>query len=90
MSLLADMNLDDEQEVTEFIQKYGTLGGEALARRLEMTGPALAQRGNFISEYVFIRNVAFALRRNGYIAGAVFYESRCDKIYKYLPLSDRW
>lgn len=76
-----DLNLDDETECVEFLEKYGTLKGRALANRLGLKGRGSATAATALSNYAWNKRTGQSLRSTGDINDAVKYEEICDKIY---------
>lgn len=76
-----DLNLDDEEECTDFILKYRTLKGRALANRLGLKGRGSVAAANALSNYAWNKRTATFLRLAGEIESAQKYEKICDWIY---------
>jgi hypothetical protein len=79
---IMELNLDDEQEVEEFINNHGTRKGRLLANRLGLRGKGSTKLATALSNYVWNKHTAMALRRDGMIGTALEYEAICDSIYK--------
>ena len=90
MKSINDWNLDDENEVNEFLDLFGTMKGRALANRLGAKGKGAAKNANNLSAYAWNKNAAMKLCRAGNIAEACRYEMICDNIYKELPPEIKW
>lgn len=76
-----DLNLDDQTECVEFLEKYGTLKGRALANRLNLKGKGSSRAATALSNYAWNKRTANWLRSMGDINDAIKYEEICDKIY---------
>jgi len=85
-----DLNLDDENEVEDFLATYGTLKGRALANRLEITGAGCVRRANNLSGYAWNKHTAIACRKRGEIEDALRYEAICERIYGRMDRRDQW
>lgn len=83
-------NLDDPEEVQNFIDEFGALKGHALARRLGFTGTGCVERANALSAYAWNKHTAIAQRKIGNIAAALRYEAICNTVYATLHINDRW
>ena len=84
------INLDDENEVAEFIEKYKTTKGRRLANLLGLRGKGCVKVANNISCYAWNKFTAIGLRELGKIEKAQMYEGICDRIYKGLPSEVKW
>lgn len=77
-----DINLDDEQECSEFVLTYDPCSDGVIAQYLgisnEKDGVLLANR---LMQFARRRWKAFDLRRAGAIQDALKLEAECDKIY---------
>lgn len=76
-----DLNLDDETECIEFLEKHGTLKGRALANRLGFKGKGSGAAATALSNYAWNKKTARLLRSMGDINDAIRYEEICDRIY---------
>lgn len=76
-----EINLDDEAECFEFVKKYSTLKGRALANRLNLKGEGSSQAATALSNYACNKLTAITCRNHGRISEAAMYEEICDKIY---------
>ncbi len=83
-------NLDDPNEVEDFVNKYRTIRGRRLANMLEFKGFNSVKRANFYSLYAWNKWTAMALRKEGKIALALGYEAICDRLYKQMPDDIKW
>ena len=84
------INLDDENEVAEFIAKYGTTKGRRLANMLGIKGPGAVTQANWLSGYAWNKQTAINLRKRGQIETALIYEDICEGIYKKLAPEYKW
>lgn len=86
------LNLDDPAECEEFIEKYGTLKGRALANRLGLQGKGSATLANYLSGYAWNRHAAMNCRLWGMIDRALIYEGICERIYTedIQPICECW
>ncbi len=82
MKFKIEINLDDPQEVTDFIKEHGKLKGPALARKLGFTGPNAGKAATALSRYAWNKQAAIKHRKNGKIAFAKMIEKQCDWIYQ--------
>ena len=76
-----DINLDDEEEVVEFLKKYEPQRGRILARKLGFAGTGSVKSADALMNYAQNKRAAMATRKAGQIGTAVNYESICDRIY---------
>ena len=76
------LNLDDLTEVEDFLKKYNTLKGIALANRLGIAGKGRKALASALSNYAWNKSTASLCRDTGNIDGALMYEEICDRIYK--------
>ena len=83
-------NLDDEMEVLEFIDQFGTTKGTALANAIGITGKGKAKRANDLSAYAWNKKTAMECRERGDIKAALIYENICDRVYSGMNESDKW
>lgn len=84
------MNLDDTNQVEEFITKFGATKGRRLANQLGFFGRGAVRRANALSGYAWNKHTAIGLRKAGQIRDALFYERICDRIYSDMDFRDRW
>ena len=84
------INLDDEQECSEFLAKYGTTKGIRLAHLLGLHGKGSKANANHLSAYAWNKQTAMDCRRRGEIATAMQYEAICDRIYSAMPSNIKW
>lgn len=82
MKFKLDINLDDENEVEQFIESYGTNRGRLLANRLGFTGTGSTKLANALSNYAWNKHTAISCRKAGKIGEAIMYENICDSIYR--------
>ena len=87
-----DLNLDDEVECLEFVEKYPTAQSRVLARSLGLKGKGAAALATALSDYAHTKAIAMAHRSKGEIATALCYENNCDHIYRtnIQPVCDCW
>jgi hypothetical protein len=87
-----DLNLDDEVECREFVEKYPTTQGSVLARALGLKGKGAASLATSLSDYAHNKAIAMAHRLKGDIDTALCYENNCDRIYQHAiqPFCDCW
>ncbi len=76
-----DLNLDAMCEANEFIHKFGTTKGRALANLLGFKGKGSARAATALSNYAWNKQTAIGCREHGKIQTAIMYEDICDKIY---------
>ena len=76
------INLDDEVELDEFLQKYEPARGVSLAHRLGFRGPGCRRAANALMNYAQNKRAARSCRRDGRIPTALQYEAICDRIYR--------
>jgi len=76
------INLDDPNELAEFIARHKTIKGRALANRLGITGKGATAKANALSNYAWNKRTANQCRLGGDIMTALRYEKICDRIYK--------
>lgn len=81
MKFNLEINLDDEAEVQDFIDKHGTTMGRELADQLGLKGKNSSKLATLLSCYARNKQTAIALRRDGAIRVAMSYEAICDRIY---------
>lgn len=77
-----EINLDNENEVADFLMKYGQAMGEALANSLGL--PSLEGReqlANALHYYACNKKIAIEQRSRGQIGIALWHESICDSFY---------
>lgn len=84
------MNLDDEEEVSGFIKRYGNNKDRRLANALGLTGKGSHAIANKLSGYAWNKHTAIELRKEGKIAEAMKYEAICERIYSELPKHVKW
>ena len=87
---MKQFNLDDENEVNDFIETYGTAKGIRLANALGITGKGAKERANALSAYAWNKHTAMSLRLKGAINGALAYEGICDRIWSRMDPRDQW
>lgn len=87
-----DVNLDDEQELEEFLETYEPQRGRQLANSLEFKGKSSVEAANGLMNYAHNKRAAMLCRKTGNIQGALGYEQICDRIYKenIQPLIECW
>jgi hypothetical protein len=87
-----EINLDDEMEVSDFIENYGTTRGQRLANLLGLKGKGSATLASALSNYAWNKKTAMALRLKGDLPTAMSYELICDRIYRsnISPICDCW
>jgi hypothetical protein len=90
MKTITEWNLDDSNEVAEFIDLYGTMKGRALANKLGASGKNAVKNANNLSAYAWNKKTSMLLRTAGNIGEAVKYEMICENIYGELPEDIRW
>ena len=76
-----NINLDDENEVEKFIQKYNTQSGQIIANQLNLKGKGSALLAKALSNYAWNKKTAISCRIKGEIPKALEYEKICDNIY---------
>ena len=84
------INLDDENEVSDFIHTYKTDKGRRLANRLKIAGKGSAQKATDLSSYAWNKTTAISCRKKGDIETALKYERICDSIYGSMDKSIKW
>jgi hypothetical protein len=89
-SLLSNLNLDDENQVKNWIEKFGTLRGRRLANQLGLKGKGAVKTANALSNYAWNKHTAIDNRKRGMIITAQNYEKICQAIYIELPSKYRW
>ena len=90
MKTATEWNLDDENEVSDFIETFGTMKGVALAHRLGLHGKGCARKANSLSNYAWNKHTAIGLRKDGQIQTAIQYEKICQRIYDSMDAALRW
>jgi Ran GTPase-activating protein (RanGAP) involved in mRNA processing and transport len=88
-----DINLDDENEVENFINAHGTIKGRMLANRLGLKGVGSANLATALSNYAWNKKAAMAARIKPLaMQTAMDYENICDNIYSknIQPFCDCW
>lgn len=76
-----DINLDDETECREFIEKHGTTKGRRLANLLGLKGEGSTDLATALSCYAWNKFTAMNQRIAGNVSVAIKYETICDTIY---------
>jgi len=76
-----DVNLDDPGEVEDFLKKYGSAKGKALAEKMGFEGSGAEDAASALMEYAQNKQKAIDYRRDGDIPRAQRYEGICDGIY---------
>lgn len=90
MNLPLQFNLDDENEVENFIAVYSTIKSKRLAFLLGIKGKDCVKRANDLSGYAWNKHTAISCRKRGDIATALTYEAICERIYSDMHKSDKW
>lgn len=91
MKTYKDWNLDDPNEVEDFIARYGTRKNRWLANALGLRGKGSHQVANDMSAYAWNKSAAIKCRIAWHIPDAAhMYEAICDRIYNDLPKEVRW
>ena len=75
------INLDDESEVGEFIQKFGNSSPAHIASSLNIGGGNSHRLAQSLRNYAWNRFTAMNQRKIGKIQTAKLYENICDRIY---------
>jgi hypothetical protein len=76
-----DINLDDPNELEEFIEKYKNSSGQIIANQLKLKGKGSALLAKALSNYAWNKKTAIYCRVKGKINRALKYEKICDNIY---------
>ena len=77
-----NINLDDEIECHEFVEKYSSFTCRSLADELEFEGKGASKAAQSLHNYAWNKKTAIMLRKMGEIDRAIVYEKICDDIYK--------
>lgn len=87
-----DVNLDDEQELEEFLESYEPSRGRQLANLLGFKGNRSVEAANGLMNYAQNKRAARLCRSAGTIESALGYERICDRIYRenIQPLIECW
>ena len=87
-----DINLDDKEEVTDFLAKYERHTGKSIALSLGIRGKGSVLLADSLLCYAINKVKAIEHREKGFISSAVAYEYDCDSIYnRYInPVCDCW
>jgi hypothetical protein len=84
-------NLDDPNEVEDFIIKYGAIKGRELAELLEFKDCAISIiKANYLADYAFNKWISIRYRKEGEISKALHHENICEWIYNKMPDDIKW
>ncbi len=83
-------NLDDENEVLDFLSLFGNSSARKIAHSLGYKGKGSMKAAQSLLNYAWNKKTAITERRRGNTNTAMKYESICDSIYKELPEELRW
>ena len=82
MKFKLDINLDDEQEASEFVAKYQFFNTRReVAKAMGLKGKGAHKLAGELHSYAFYKVNAIKYRKAGSIADALRYEAICDRIY---------
>lgn len=84
------INLDCENELEEFYQKYAGFKGTHLAGLLGIKGKGAANKANSLLEYAIKKRAAIVYRKEGRIDKARQMENWCDSIYGQMSDDIKW
>ena len=76
------VNLDDQQELEQFLSSHEPARGRLLANMLRFKGRSAVRAANGLMNYAQNKRAANLLRSSGKIQKAKDYEDICDRIYK--------
>jgi hypothetical protein len=84
------INLDDKQEVSDFLSKFERFSGKCIAKELGLRGKGSELLANSLLCYAINKMKAIKNREKGEIKEAVMYENICDSIYSkdIIPVCD--
>lgn len=87
-----EVNLDDPEELREFLERYEPAQGRQLMNMLKFRGKGAVGAADALMNYARNKRVANILRAQGDIESALVYESICDRIYNedIQPFIDCW
>ena len=87
-----DINLDDQEERTDFLNAHGTTKGRRLANMLGLRGEGSSRLATALSNYAWNAETASKVRASGEIQTAIMYEEIADRIYSRAiqPVCDCW
>ncbi len=77
-----EVNLDDQQELEQFLKLAEPARGRLLANMLRFKGRFAVRAANGLMNYAQNKRAANLLRSYGEIAKAKAYEDICDTIYR--------
>ncbi len=77
-----DFNLDDEEDLVKFLDRFEPARGRLLANHLRFKGKNSARAANGLMNYAQNKRAARTCRDNDNIPEALHYEHICDLIYK--------
>jgi hypothetical protein len=77
-----EINLDDEGELSKFLDDYEPMRGRVLANRLGFKGKHSVRAADGLMNFACNRRAAFGCRRRGDVDTALDYERICGLIYK--------
>jgi hypothetical protein len=87
-----DLNLDDKQEVSDFLSKFERFSGKCIAKELGLRGKGSELLANSLLCYAINKMKAITYREKGSIIFAMGAEEICDSIYSehINPVCDCW
>jgi len=87
-----DINLDDKEEVTNFLAKYEHHTGKSIALSLGIRGKGSVLLADSLLCYAINKVKAINCREKGFVSSAVYHEHVCDAIYNHHinPVLNAW